>query len=173
MVSHLKTEIVLTAGQRLRLLAYIAGVLLVLFPLKTKAHEASTSDTREEASARIQRVLDGLRERLAISSPVEVTVVEQNALAFSVAAPKIVGGAFTLSIEAAYLDLLSEEELEAALAHELGHVWIFTHHPYLHTELLANRIAMRTASRESLASVYEKVWKRLGAKGNLHTFLGN
>jgi hypothetical protein len=173
MSSHHKSEVVLTAGQRLRLLAYIAGLLLVLFPLKTKAHETSTSDTREEASARIQRVLDGLRERLAIPSPVEVTVVEQNALAFSVATPKVEGGAFMLSIEAAYLELLSEEELEAALAHELGHVWIFTHHPYLHTERLANRIAMRTASRESLASVYEKVWKRLGAKGNLHAFLGN
>jgi hypothetical protein len=31
---------------------------------------------------------------------------------------------------------------------------------------------MRTISRESLANVYEKVWKRLGAKGDLAVFLG-
>jgi hypothetical protein len=169
---HRKTELPLTPNQRLRLLAYIAGLLLVLFPFKAKAH-ASSLDTREEVAARIQRVLDDLRVKLAIPSPVEVTVVEQNALAFSVEPPRVEGGAFVISIEASYLDLLTEEELEAALAHELGHVWIFTHHPYLQTELLANRIAMRTTSRESLANVYAKVWKRLGAKGNLAVFLGN
>ena len=73
---------------------------------------------------------------------------------------------------ASYLELLSEAEVEAALAHELGHVWIYTHHPYLQTEQLANRIAMRTISRESLASVYQKVWQRLGEKGDLSAFLG-
>jgi hypothetical protein len=155
------------------LLAYIAGFLILLVPLRAKPHAASLAETREEVAARIQRVLDGLRGKLAIPAAVEVTVVDQNALAFSVAPPKVEGGAFVLSIEASYLDILSEEELEAALAHELGHVWIFTHHPYLQTELLANRIAMRTTSRDSLASVYEKVWKRLGAKGNLIQFLGN
>jgi hypothetical protein len=117
-------------------------------------------------------VLDGLRSKLAIAAPVEVTLVDRNELAFSVAPPRVEGGAYQVAIEASYLDLLSEAEIEAALAHELGHVWIFTHHPYLQTELLANRIAMRTASRESLASVYEKVWKRLGAKGDLDVFLG-
>jgi Peptidase family M48 len=167
-----KTEIPLPPNQRLRLLAYIAGLLLVLVPFKAKADAASAAETREEVAARIQRVLDGLREKLAIPSSVEVNVVEQNTLAFSVEPPRVEGGAFVLSIEASYLDLLTEEELEAALAHELGHVWIFTHHPYLQTESLANRIAMRTISRESLANVYEKVWKRLGAKGDLAVFLG-
>jgi hypothetical protein len=53
----------------------------------------------------------------------------------------------------------------------MGHVWIFTHHPYLQTEQLANRIAMRLVSRENLQQVYEKVWKN-GAKGDLGRFLG-
>ena len=170
---YLKAGFELSSTQRLRLLAYTAGLLLLLFPLRTKAHAATASAEREEAAARIQRVIDGLRGKLEIPSPVEVTVVQQNALAFSVEPPTVDGGAFVLSVEASYLDLLTEEEIEAALAHELGHVWIFTHHPYLQTELGANRIAMRTISRDSLANVYEKVWKRLGAKGDLHAFLGN
>ena len=161
----------LTPAQRLRLLAYIAGIILLLAPFKAKAH-AAAGDTREEAAARIQRVLDDLRLKLAIAAPVEVSLVDQNELAFSVAPPKVKGGAYVLVIEASYLELLSDTEVEAALAHELGHVWIYTHHPYLQTELLANRIAMRTIRRDSLASVYEKVWKRLGEKGDLNAFLG-
>ncbi|MNC89431.1 hypothetical protein D3C83_53670 [compost metagenome] len=67
---------------------------------------------------------------------------------------------------------MTANELEAILAHELGHIWIFTHHPYLQTEALANRIAMRIVTRESLVTVYEKVWKRRGTKGDLGGFLG-
>jgi hypothetical protein len=58
------------------------------------------------------------------------------------------------------------------VAHELGHVWIFTHHPYLQTERLANSIAMRGVTRESLERVYRKVWQREGVKGDLVQFLG-
>jgi hypothetical protein len=43
----------------------------------------------------------------------------------------------------------------------------FTHHPYLQTEELANEVALRVVSRESLDEVYEKVWKRTGTKGDL------
>jgi Zn-dependent peptidase ImmA (M78 family) len=59
------------------------------------------------------------------------------------------------------------------VAHELGHVWIFTHHPYLQTEQLANQIAMRLVARETLEPIYEKLWKRLGVTGDLSTYLGN
>jgi hypothetical protein len=48
----------------------------------------------------------------------------------------------------------------------------FGHHPYLQTERLANEIAMRVVSRESLLRVYRKVWERGGAKGDLARFLG-
>ena len=67
---------------------------------------------------------------------------------------------------------LSDDELLAAVAHELGHVWIFTHHPYLQTEQLANDIAMRLVSRDALAQMYERVWSRRGTKGDLVRFLG-
>jgi hypothetical protein len=66
---------------------------------------------------------------------------------------------------------LSEEDVRAVIAHELGHVWIFTHHPYLHTEALANQKALAVVSRESLVRVYEKVWRRGGQKGSLEAFL--
>jgi predicted Zn-dependent protease len=81
-------------------------------------------------------------------------------------------GEFQLSIEEGFIDELTDDELEAAVAHELGHVWIFTHHPYLQTEALANQIARRLVTRDSLVRVYEKVWKIKGTKGDLARFLG-
>ena len=63
-------------------------------------------------------------------------------------------------------------ELRAVVAHELGHVWIFTHHPYLQTERLANSIAMRVVSRQNLEKIYDKVWQRGGTKGDIVQFLG-
>jgi len=79
-------------------------------------------------------------------------------------------------IAADMMEIIGAEEkpkIEAAIAHELGHVWIFSHHPYLQTEQLANRIAMRAVSRDSLQRVYAKLWERGGMKGDLTQFLGN
>jgi predicted Zn-dependent protease len=90
----------------------------------------------------------------------------------SVEAPTDTRKTFLLSVEASFLDALNDDELEAAVAHELGHVWIFTHHPFLQTEELANEIAMRAVKRESLERVYAKVWERGGTKGDLARFLG-
>src|SRR5690606_8568096 len=80
--------------------------------------------------------------------------------------------AFVLSVQGDFLDQLADDELEAMVAHELGHVWIYTHHPYLQTEQLANRVAMRRVSREQLARVYVKVWGASGYKQELAEFLG-
>jgi predicted Zn-dependent protease len=77
-----------------------------------------------------------------------------------------------MSFEENFLTQLDSTELRAVIAHELGHVWIFTHHPYLQTERLANDVAMRVVSRESLQKVYGKVWERGGVKGDLIQFLG-
>src|SRR5262249_10503755 len=88
---------------------------------------------------------------------VVVRFVETNSRAFSVQ-PDGHGG-FLLKIDAHFILRLDDEETKAAVAHELGHVWIYTHHPYLHTEALANEIAARVVSAESLQKLYAKLWR--------------
>jgi hypothetical protein len=124
---------------------------------------------------RLQTLVDGLRVRLAIDSTVSPAIVTSNPLLVSVEPTESKGGspaAFRMSFDATFLAGLDEEALTAIVAHELGHVWIFTHHPYLQTERLANSVAMRVVSRDSLERVYAKVWQRAGVKGDLAHFLG-
>ena len=122
---------------------------------------------------RVQAIADELRTRLDIPEVVRVSMVDANRLLLSVepvadSNPRL----FALSVEKDFAASLDDAELAAAIAHELGHVWIFTHHPFLHTEQLANQVAMRLVSREALALLYDKVWKHGGTKGDLTRFLG-
>ncbi len=121
---------------------------------------------------RIQLVVDRLRAELGISHPVNVAVLPQVALVVSVEAPADDSQPFRLAIEDRFLARLDDAEVDAAMAHELGHVWLFTHHPYLQTERLANQIAMRVVPRESLVNVYQKLWAHGATRGNLDAFLG-
>jgi len=123
-------------------------------------------------SKRVQGVVDDLARRLALSATVTATIVETNALLVSVEPQEGRQNGFVLSFEDSFLDGLDDKGLRAVVAHELGHVWIFTHHPYLQTERLANSIAMRIVSRQNLEKVYDKVWRRDGTKGDLVQFLG-
>jgi hypothetical protein len=79
-------------------------------------------------------------------------------------------GLFVICFDERFLASLSAEELRAAIAHELGHVWIYSHHPYLHTEAFANEIAMKLVNRESLEKTYMKLWAHLGVTGNVEEF---
>jgi Zn-dependent protease with chaperone function len=115
----------------------------------------------------IQASVDALRIRLAIPEAVVVSVVPKNDLLVSVAPMKDGGHAFGLAVDDAFLDTLTHDELDAVVAHELGHVWIFTHHPYLQTEELANDVALRVVERASLERAYEKAWQQAGRKGDL------
>ena len=112
---------------------------------------------------RIQRVVADLKSQLAISQTVDVTIVQTNVRLFSVAPVAHEKATFLLSVEEDFAQALSDSELKAAVAHELGHVWIYTHFPFLQTEELANDIAARVISRESLAPLYDKVWKKAAA----------
>jgi Peptidase family M48 len=168
--------------RRLVKLTFLIALPLVLIPTllqrKVSARKLSGapagSKTRRSLAARatrIQRVVDELRTRLSIADPVLVSLVDRNDLVVTVERSQKDSGAFSLLMETGFLDTLTDGEIEAVVAHELGHVWIFTHHPYLHTEELANQIAMRIVNRETLAEVYEKVWKRTGPrKGDLVYF---
>lgn len=121
---------------------------------------------------RIQAIVNDFMTKLTMTQKVAVTVVPKNPLMVSVEYTDSENG-FLLTVEEDFINELTDEELEAAIAHELGHVWIFTHHPYLQTEVGANRIAQRLVPRSSLVQVYEKVWKRQGTKGDLARFVGD
>ena len=125
---------------------------------------------------RVQAIVDDLRVRLEIPQAVRVSIVDTNHLLMSVEpvepAERSTDREFALYVEAAFVATLDDAELAAAVAHELGHVWIFTHHPFLQTEQLANEVAMRQVTRLQLALLYDKVWKRAGTKGDLMRFLG-
>jgi hypothetical protein len=120
---------------------------------------ANAADDRE----RIQQIVDDLKTRLAISQTVNVTVVRTNPKLFSVAPAEHEHGTFLLSVEEDFARALSDVELTAAVAHELGHVWIYTHFPYLQTEELANDIASRVVDRHTLDPLYDKVRKKAEA----------
>jgi Zn-dependent protease with chaperone function len=120
---------------------------------------------------RLQTITDDLRERLGILEMVHVTLVEHNPLVMSVETTAGRSGPFVMTVDDEFIHTLSEDELKAALAHELGHVWLYTHHPYQQTEWLANHVAMRVISRSVLEPVYEKVWRRTGMRGNLAEYL--
>jgi hypothetical protein len=151
------------------LLAVLALILCSFSPGTLAAERANAPSARE---GKLQAIVSDLQSRLLITSPIVVSIVPSNALMMSVEAPTDTRKTFLLSVEASFLDMLTDDELEAAVAHELGHVWIFTHHPFLQTEELANRIAMRAVRRESLERVYAKVWNRGGTKGDLAWFFG-
>jgi len=124
-----------------------------------RARNAHASDQQE----RIRRVVDDLKARLSITQAIDVAIVDHNPKLFSVVPEERSRVTFLLSADEDFARGLSDVELRAAVAHELGHVWIFTHFPYLQTEELANDIAARVVSRESLTPLYDKVWKRVAA----------
>jgi Zn-dependent protease with chaperone function len=164
--------------KRLLRLSLFIGIPFVLLPLllprKVSARRLSSgagaSRTNAALAARerqIQTVVDALRARLDIPQSVVVSIVPANALVVSVERTPGQTDNFALALDAAFLDTLTDDEIGAVVAHELGHVWIFTHHPFLHTEELANEIALRVVGRDVLAGVYEKVWKRTNTRGTL------
>ena len=121
--------------------------------------------------AHLQDITDKLRDRMEILERVVVTVVDHNPLVMSVETLGGRNGPFVITADRDFIGSLNADELSAALAHELGHVWIYTHHPYLQTERLANDIALRVTSPEVMPPLYEKVWKRLGIRGNLADYI--
>lgn len=137
------------------------ALLVCLLPLRLAAMPAD----------RIQSLTDDLRARLDILEMVRVNLVDHNPLVMSVETLSQRSGPFVISIDRDFARTLSDAELEAAIAHELGHVWIYTHHPYVQSERFANDIAMRVISRSVLEPVYEKVWQRTGMRGNLAEIL--
>ena len=134
---------------------------------------AARMDAGEVRSAvALQELVNGLKTQLGIDAVVSTAIVPTNALLGSVQPVDGDRGRFRITFEERFLASLDQEELKAIVAHELGHVWVSTHHPYLQTELGANTVAMRAVPRASLERVYGKVWAHQGTTGDLARVLG-
>ena len=124
---------------------------------------------------RINEIVREFRSQLQIPEEIRISIVPVNNRMVSVeSAAASAGniGAFIMRFDEHFVAGLDQDELRAAVAHELGHVWIFSHHPYLHTEALANEIAMRVVSVESLKKLYSKLWLNLGVSEDIEEFIG-
>ena len=108
--------------------------------------------------ARAREIVNHLRGELSIRSEVDIVLVKYHPLVFSVEPEDGRKQRFRLSVEVPFLLQLDDDELLGALAHEMGHIWIFTHFPSLQTEMLANSIGQRVAPRRSFERVYAKLW---------------
>jgi len=143
---------------------------VLLFFSGSKLLATPKQDTKRSIK-RIRAIVDRFRQDLSITEKVSVSIVAKNDKLVSVERSKARNGGFILSFDETFLNGLDENELDASIAHELGHVWIFTHHPYLQTELLANQIALQVVSREELEKIYAKVWRNKGDV-DIKDFLG-
>lgn len=157
---------------------YFGVVLLfALLPLRLESFPGAAGGWTAAGIERsevvvLQELINDLRTRLQIVEQVQVMLVDHNPLVMSVETLSGRTGPFVITVDRGFISELSKDETEAALAHELGHVWIYTHHPYLQTERLANDIAMRVIDRSAFEPVYRKVWQRTGIAGSLIEFLG-
>jgi hypothetical protein len=148
-------------GRRLlRPLLIVAFALLLAVPIANDPPVLALIRAKKA-----QEFTDQLRVELSIENYVGVVVVGYHPLVFSVEPANKTKSDYLLSMELGFLLMLDDEELRAALAHELGHVWVFTHRPYLQTERLANEIGLRVVHREALESVYTKLWAYEGTAG--------
>ena len=114
---------------------------------------------------RAQEFVDQLRAALPIPNEIQIAVVTYHPLVFSVQPLETDKNRFLLTMELGFLFSLDDDELRAAVAHELGHVWIYTHHPFLQTERQANVIGQRIVDRQSFERIYAKLWIYEGASG--------
>jgi Zn-dependent protease with chaperone function len=153
----------LTTGCRFRWSRMLLLITLITGIDPTGRCAESGSPTREKVEALIRKHA----ERLGIRREIGVSIISGNSRLASVESVSAEEGSYRISFEEDFLQTLDDRDLNAVVAHELGHVWIFTHSPYLQTESLANRQALKLVSRADLLRVYEKVWQWNGARGDL------
>jgi hypothetical protein len=157
------TKLRAVTTRRMRVLQPAVAAAFVLLLARPMAKDPS--NVVRLKAARAQEFLDQLRTTLPIPNEVQIAVVTYHPLVFSVQPSARDKNKFLLTMEVGFLLELSDDELRAALAHELGHVWIYTHHPFLQTERLANIVGERVVARRNFEKVYSKLWTYEGAAG--------
>jgi hypothetical protein len=148
---------------RARFLEPVLAVVVLLLLARPVATD-SPNGLRLRAR-RAQEFVDHLRAALQIRNDVQIAVVAYHPLVFSVQPLDKEKDRFLLTMELGFLMTLKDDELLAAVAHELGHVWIYTHHPFLQTERLANAVGERVVDRRSFEKIYSKLWMYEGSRG--------
>jgi hypothetical protein len=146
--------------------------LFIVLLLNQSSALGKSAAAPDRSVKRLKEIVETLRQQLLMQATIDVSVVPENRRLVSVEGSSRPGSRFDLSFDREFLNSLDDEEVVGAIAHELGHVWIYTHHPYIQTEVLANRVAMGVVSRDVLARLYTKMWTRLGTHGDLEDFLG-
>jgi hypothetical protein len=151
-------------------------VLLLIACMGVQGSYLSGFSPKNPAGTRMTQ-LDDVASRLATSldvlKRVEVLVVMRNDLVVSVEPLPGAGEGYRVVFDQRFFDQLTDEEIAAALAHEIGHVWIYSHFPFLQTEALANEIALKVAPRKAMESLYAKLWAYTGVKGKIEELLGS
>jgi hypothetical protein len=150
-------------------LSVLLALLLCMTGAQVEAH-SSRSD-QPVRNPKLEKIAAELSTALEIRKPVQVAIVAENDRVVSVD-PFLSGEGYRVEFERAFFEQLTEEEIIAALAHEIGHVWIFSHPPYIHSESLANEIALKVVPRRPLENLYTKLWSYTGTPGNLVEILG-
>ncbi len=148
--------------KRCRHAALVCLVLLVPF-----CQSFSRAESRMQLESTASSAIQEFSRRLGITKRIGFSIVPENSHLFSVEHEKGGADGYRISCSEGFLQNLNEREMMAAIAHEMGHVWIYTHFPFLQTESLANRQALRLVSRSDLESVYRKVWEWNGRKVRL------
>src|SRR5689334_12416450 len=105
--------------------------LLVLWAITAHRLSAEKSSLSTHTEAQIKNFVQALCQRLSLQQDIQVSISPHNELMVSVEPVGGLHNMYVLSFDEQFLKSLSDEELTAAIAHELGHIWIFSHHPYL------------------------------------------
>jgi hypothetical protein len=134
---------------------------ILLFPAFCLAREEYFPESQGRL-ALIDLIVQDFSRRLGITQEVTFSFMVGNPSLVCVGRAEPDKDVFQLLFEEEFLKTLGERDVCAAVAHELGHVWIFTHFPYLQTEALANEYALKLVPQQDLDSLYEKVrlWKQ-------------
>jgi len=160
----------MSASSRSKFLLFMIMTTLYCPLVRIRLHGESRNEPDD--IRRISRLAQELCARLQMAAKIDPIIMDENKYGVSVEPVSGTDGEYALSFDRKLFESLTNDELTAAVAHEIGHIWIYNHHPYLQTEPLANEVALRLVSRETMKAVYSKLWLRLGISGNLEDVLG-